>query len=100
MEPSPRAPLLRREEGSRRNDREVPEQGCFTGDITEEVRRLLGLALPLIAVSILQYCLQIISIMFVGHLGELPLSSASMATSFASVTGFSVLVRLLTCNYN
>ncbi|RXI02473.1 hypothetical protein DVH24_030402 [Malus domestica] len=30
--------------------------------------------------------------MFVGHLGELELSSASMASSFANVTGFSVLV--------
>jgi MATE family multidrug resistance protein len=30
--------------------------------------------------------------MFVGHLGELSLSGASMATSFASVTGFSLLV--------
>ncbi|CAL5430923.1 unnamed protein product [Camellia sinensis] len=29
--------------------------------------------------------------MFVGHLGELPLSGASIATSFASVTGFSLL---------
>ncbi|KAL2925345.1 Protein DETOXIFICATION 17 [Bienertia sinuspersici] len=40
------------------------------------------------------FSLQLISIMFVGHLGELPLSGASMATSFASVTGFSLLVSL------
>ncbi|KHN23737.1 MATE efflux family protein DTX1 [Glycine soja] len=32
--------------------------------------------------------------MFVGHLGELSLSGASMATSFASVTGFSLLVGM------
>ncbi|KAI5009538.1 hypothetical protein ZWY2020_011675 [Hordeum vulgare] len=32
--------------------------------------------------------------MFVGHLGELPLSAASVAASFANVTGFSVLVEL------
>ncbi|KAK3442655.1 hypothetical protein EUGRSUZ_B02870, partial [Eucalyptus grandis] len=49
---------------------------------------------PLIGVSLLQYCIQVISVMFVGHLRELPLSGASMATSFASVTGFSVLVQL------
>ncbi|KAK6931569.1 Multi antimicrobial extrusion protein [Dillenia turbinata] len=53
----------------------------------------MWLAGPLIAVSILQYCLQVISIMFVGHLGELPLSGASLATSIASVTGFSVLTQ-------
>lgn len=88
---SPVAPLIPSQGRSHCIDREVSEQGCYRGEIIEEVKRQLGLALPLIAVSILQYCLQIISIMFVGHLGELPLSSASMATSFASVTGFNVL---------
>ncbi|KAF7130078.1 hypothetical protein RHSIM_Rhsim10G0024500 [Rhododendron simsii] len=60
-------------------------------EILEEGKKQVGLAGPLIAVSLLQYCLEVISIMFVGHLGELPLSSASLATSFASVSGFSVL---------
>ncbi|XP_058727690.1 protein DETOXIFICATION 16-like [Vicia villosa] len=32
--------------------------------------------------------------MFVGHLGELPLSAASMATSFATLTGFSLLIGM------
>lgn len=57
----------------------------------EEAKKQGWLAGPLIAVSLLQFCIQIISIMFVGHLGELPLSSASIATSFGSVTGASVL---------
>ncbi|KAL6007399.1 hypothetical protein ACLOJK_032896 [Asimina triloba] len=43
-------------------------------------------------VNLLQKCLQVISVMFVGHLGELALSGASMATSFAGVTGFSVMI--------
>ena len=60
--------------------------------VAEEVKKQLWLAGPLILVSLLQYCLQMISVMFVGHLGELPLSGASMATSFATVTGFSLLV--------
>ncbi|XP_038890578.1 protein DETOXIFICATION 16-like [Benincasa hispida] len=42
-------------------------------------------------VNLLINCLQMISVMFVGHLGQLPLAGASMATSFASVTGFSLL---------
>ncbi|CAI9096096.1 OLC1v1032168C2 [Oldenlandia corymbosa var. corymbosa] len=94
FESSSRGPLLQRQERSHGNDTGVPERGFCTGVMIEEVKRQLGLALPLIAVSFLQYCLQIISIMFVGHLGELPLSSASMATSFASVTGFSVLLGM------
>jgi MATE family multidrug resistance protein len=45
-----------------------------------------------VSVNLLVDCLQVILVMFVGHLGELALYSASMATSFASVTGFSLLV--------
>ncbi|XP_010044147.2 protein DETOXIFICATION 16 isoform X1 [Eucalyptus grandis] len=62
--------------------------------IFEEVKKQAWLSGPLIGVSLLQYCIQVISVMFVGHLGELPLSGASMATSFASVTGFSVLLGM------
>ncbi|KAI4970239.1 hypothetical protein ZWY2020_001153 [Hordeum vulgare] len=49
----------------------------------DEVRRQVGLAEPLVACS-----LQVVSVMFASHLGELPLSAAS----FANVTGFNVLV--------
>ncbi|KAL8056684.1 hypothetical protein ABFX02_04G135100 [Erythranthe guttata] len=62
--------------------------------ILEELRKQLWLAGPLITVSLLQFCLQLISVMFVGHLGELSLSGASMATSFASVTGFSLMMGM------
>ena len=58
----------------------------------EEMKKQLWLAGPLITVNLLLYCLQVISLMFVGHLGKLALSGASMATSFASVSGFSILV--------
>ncbi|KAK6127690.1 hypothetical protein DH2020_038564 [Rehmannia glutinosa] len=62
--------------------------------ILEEFRKQLWLAGPMVSVSLLQFCLQLISVMFVGHLGELALSGASMATSFASVTGFSLLMGM------
>ncbi|KAL5544900.1 hypothetical protein UlMin_008684 [Ulmus minor] len=70
------------------------EKGIRTNVILEEVKKQLWLAGPMISVSLLQYCLQMISVMFVGHLGELSLSGASMATSFASVTGFSLLIGM------
>ncbi|XP_048539518.1 protein DETOXIFICATION 16-like [Triticum urartu] len=60
----------------------------------DEVRRQVGLAAPLVACSLLQYSLQVVSVMFAGHLGELPLSAASVASSFANVTGFSVLLGM------
>ncbi|KAM6593603.1 hypothetical protein CsatA_001306 [Cannabis sativa] len=70
------------------------ENGVRRKEIVEEVKKQLWLAGPLISVSLLQFCLQMISVMFVGHLGELTLSGASMATSFASVTGFSLLMGM------
>ncbi|XP_054794061.1 protein DETOXIFICATION 16-like [Prosopis cineraria] len=62
--------------------------------VIEEGKRQVCLALPLFSVGLLQYSLQTISALFVGHLGTLPLSAASMATSFASVTGFNLLMGL------
>ncbi|TQD74740.1 hypothetical protein C1H46_039741 [Malus baccata] len=62
--------------------------------VIQEAKLQLWLAGPLIAVSLLQYSLQVTAVMFVGHLGELELSSASMASSFANVTGFSVLLGM------
>ncbi|GMH21389.1 hypothetical protein Nepgr_023231 [Nepenthes gracilis] len=62
--------------------------------VTEEVKKQLWLAGPLIIVNLLLFSLQLISVMFVGHLGQLSLSGASMATSFASVTGFSLLMGM------
>ncbi|KAF5745225.1 hypothetical protein HS088_TW07G00808 [Tripterygium wilfordii] len=70
------------------------QRGFSRADIIEEVHKQVWIAGPLIAVSLLQYCLQVIAIMFVGHLGELALSGASMASSFASVTGFNVLLGM------
>lgn len=86
------SPLIGHQGDSHEFDGGTSGQGCCRREITEEAKKQLWLAGPLVAVSMLQYCLQVISIMFVGHLGELPLSGASMATSFASVTGFSLLV--------
>ncbi|GMJ10845.1 hypothetical protein like AT5G52450 [Hibiscus trionum] len=65
-------------------------------EILDEVKKQVWLAGPLIGVNLFQFCLQMISVMLVGHLGELPLSAASMATSFASVTGFSLLLGMST----
>ncbi|XP_054823186.1 protein DETOXIFICATION 16-like isoform X2 [Prosopis cineraria] len=83
------------------DDEETTEQGrgclCWftpADEAVEEAKRQIWLAGPLIGVSLLQYSLQVIAIMFVGHLGNLPLSGASLASSFSNVTGFSVLLGM------
>nr|XP_048323493.1 protein DETOXIFICATION 16-like isoform X3 [Ziziphus jujuba var. spinosa] len=79
----------------------VPEENALQSrkrlskdEIVAEVKKQLLLAGPLVFVNILIFSLQVISVMFVGHLGELALSGASLATSFASVTGFSLLIGM------
>ncbi|CAK9142293.1 unnamed protein product [Ilex paraguariensis] len=72
-----------------------PRKGFNKAVIFAEVKKQLSLAGPLVSVNLLVNCLQVISIMFVGHLGELALSGASMATSFASVTGFSLMSAMV-----
>ncbi|GFZ11977.1 MATE efflux family protein [Actinidia rufa] len=67
-----------------------------SSEISAELSKQVQLAGPLVVVSLLQYSLQMISLMFIGHLGELSLSSASMASSFAGVTGFSFMVSPIT----
>ncbi|KAL6646799.1 hypothetical protein ACP70R_015493 [Stipagrostis hirtigluma subsp. patula] len=64
------------------------------GLAVREVKKQLYLAGPLVVGFLLQNAVQMISVMFVGHLGELALASASMATSFAGVTGFSLLAGM------
>ncbi|KAG2709479.1 hypothetical protein I3760_05G241600 [Carya illinoinensis] len=78
----------------RLDEEDEEEEDCWIGNYVEEAKKQMRLAVPLIAVSMLQYSLQVISIMFNGHLGELPLSGASMGSSFASVTGFTVLLGM------
>ncbi|KAL0904511.1 hypothetical protein M5K25_026635 [Dendrobium thyrsiflorum] len=62
--------------------------------IKEEVKKQMRLAGPLIAANLLMFLLQVISVMVVGRLGELALSGASLAISFAAVTGFSMLIGM------
>ncbi|KAK3005678.1 hypothetical protein RJ639_016542 [Escallonia herrerae] len=69
-------------------------EGNLITETKAELQKQVQLAGPLVLVSFLQYSLQMISVMFVGHLGELSLSSASMATSFAGVTGFSFMLGM------
>ncbi|KAK9118636.1 hypothetical protein Scep_016729 [Stephania cephalantha] len=60
----------------------------------EEVKKVGYLAGPMVVVTLSQYLLQMISMMMVGHIGELALSSTAIATSICGVTGFSLLLGM------
>ncbi|PKA59709.1 MATE efflux family protein 5 [Apostasia shenzhenica] len=76
--------LLQREEVGRAERRRC-------GEVTAEARRLGYFAGPMVGVTLSQYLVQVTSSMMVGHLGELSLSSAAIATSLCGVTGYSLL---------
>ncbi|CAN0911186.1 Protein DETOXIFICATION 15 [Linum grandiflorum] len=60
-------------------------------EIVTEMKKQVVLAGPMVF-STLVFCLiQVISITFVGHLGVVQLSGASIATAFASMTGYTLL---------
>lgn len=75
---------------SRRDD----DIACTPEWIWGEVRKQLYIAGPMVCVALLQYLLIVVSVMFVGHLGELELASASIAASFAGVTGTSLIIGM------
>ncbi|KAM5567849.1 protein DETOXIFICATION 16-like [Rosa sericea] len=89
-----KTPLVQNQERNPGIDAETSQQGFGRDDVIEEAKKQLWLAGPLIAVSLMQCSLQITSVMYVGHLGELPLSGASLGSSFASVTGYSILLGM------
>ncbi|KAF8369929.1 hypothetical protein HHK36_032041 [Tetracentron sinense] len=67
--------------------REVLTWGVFR----DEMKKVVYIAGPMVAVILSQNSLQVISVMMVGHLGQLSLSSTAIASSLTAVTGFSLL---------
>ncbi|KAK2991343.1 hypothetical protein RJ640_007563, partial [Escallonia rubra] len=74
--------------------RERKEKSVTGRVLGEEVKRLVYIAGPMVAVTLSQYLLQVISVMMVGHLGELSLSSTAIGMSLAGVTGLSFLMGM------
>ncbi|KAL8142034.1 hypothetical protein V2J09_015066 [Rumex salicifolius] len=74
--------------------RERGETLIYWAAVGVEIKKVGGIAAPLVAVVLSQFLLQVVSIMMVGHLGQLSLSSSALAISFATVSGFSLLMGM------
>nr|GMD49381.1 protein DETOXIFICATION 14-like [Ipomoea batatas] len=59
-----------------------------------ELKEVGHIALPMIIVTVSQYLLRTSPMLMLGQLGELPLSSASIAASLCNVTGYSLLIGM------
>ncbi|KAI4352157.1 hypothetical protein L6164_006435 [Bauhinia variegata] len=79
------APLLAKSE----EDNTVASESS----LFQELKTVSSMAVPMVAVTVSLYLLQVVSLMMVGHVGKLSFSSVAIASSFTEVTGFSVLVN-------
>ncbi|KAI5056530.1 hypothetical protein GOP47_0028348 [Adiantum capillus-veneris] len=63
-------------------------------EVCEELSQLMRNAVPLIVAGLLLYPRGIISMYFLGRLGELELAGGALSIAFANITGYSVLYGL------
>ncbi|KAK4280950.1 hypothetical protein QN277_012501 [Acacia crassicarpa] len=63
-------------------------------EIMSQLKSLFILASPIALTSLVFYSRSIVSMIFLGHLGDLPLAAGSLAIAFANITGYSVLSGL------
>ncbi|XP_047328846.1 protein DETOXIFICATION 49-like [Impatiens glandulifera] len=59
-----------------------------------EARSITQIALPMVMTGLLLYSRSIISMIFLGRLGDLALAGGSLAIGFANITGYSILSGL------
>ncbi|KAM2049199.1 hypothetical protein ACFX1T_007637 [Malus domestica] len=60
----------------------------------EEAKKQIFFSLPTILTNVFFSLIPLVSVMFAGHLGELQLAGATLANSWANVTGFAFVVGL------
>ncbi|XP_019193594.1 PREDICTED: protein DETOXIFICATION 49-like [Ipomoea nil] len=60
----------------------------------KEAKCISDIALPMIVTGLLLYCRSMISMLFLGRLGDLSLAGGSLAIGFANITGYSILSGL------
>lgn len=77
---------------------EGPTENVINGrfvllDVKEAKEQIL-FALPMILTNVFYYAITLTSVMFAGHLGQLQLAGATLGNSWATVTGFALMVGL------
>ncbi|KAK8513805.1 hypothetical protein V6N13_002522 [Hibiscus sabdariffa] len=70
------------------------ENNGSISEITAEVKSLFSLAFPIALTGLILYSRSIISMFFLGQLGNIQLAAGSLAIAFANITGYSVLSGL------
>ncbi|XP_062119545.1 protein DETOXIFICATION 49-like [Humulus lupulus] len=69
-------------------------QKIHLSQAVSEAKCIANIALPMVLTGLLLYSRSLISMLFLGQLGELSLAGGSLAIGFANITGYSVLSGL------
>ncbi|XP_055819501.1 protein DETOXIFICATION 49-like [Solanum dulcamara] len=83
------SPLIDQKEKSN-----IPRQKNHLSLAISEAKCIGNIAFPMIFTGLILYSRSIISMIFLGHLGELSLAGGSLAIGFANITGYSILSGL------
>ncbi|POO00549.1 Multi antimicrobial extrusion protein [Trema orientale] len=76
------------------HDHQYEETPKLRDEILSEAKSLFNLAFPIALTALILYSRSILSMLFLGHLGDLQLAAGSLAIAFANITGYSVLSGL------
>ncbi|KAE8733360.1 LOB domain-containing protein 24 [Hibiscus syriacus] len=71
----------------------TPQNTCLSL-VIEEAKCISNIALPMVLTGLLLYSRSMISMLFLGRLGQLALAGGSLGLGFANITGYSVLSGL------
>lgn len=71
-----------------------PSPQISTSAVFSETKALLSLAFPIALTALILYSRSMVSMLFLGHLGDVELAAGSLAIAFANISGYSVLSGL------
>ncbi|CAI9118853.1 OLC1v1020480C2 [Oldenlandia corymbosa var. corymbosa] len=63
-------------------------------EVIEELKKLMGISFPIMAIGLVIYLKNMLSVMCMGRLGSLELAGGALAIGFTNITGYSVLSGL------
>lgn len=93
--PPPPSELLHFFDVSTKKQPPPHQQQLFScSEIVTEAKSLFSLAFPIALTALIIYSRSIISMFFLGRLGDVELAAGSLAIAFANITGYSVLSGL------
>ncbi|XP_047342326.1 protein DETOXIFICATION 49-like [Impatiens glandulifera] len=88
--PSPRCP----QDSSKRSLLIKTEEKTHLSLVLNEAKSIASISFPMILTGLLLYSRSMISMLFLGRLGDLSLAGGSLAVGFANISGYSVLSGL------